>query len=228
MTTPATSVRRTTTLHLARLRLSARSRDVHRDLRDVGKLHDRVQSLFPDQLGPTPRRATHTLFRLESEQTGANLLVQSTLPINRNALPPGYADSVEHRDIGPLLNWLTEGRVVRYRIDANPIKAVRTPQQRGRRVPLHGDEAVAWWHRKGGMAGLDASLILDMPQHQFVGRQGTDEGGKKRAPVRLNAIRFEGVATVIDPEALREAITQGIGQGRAYGLGLLSVAPHRP
>ncbi|MFE0104541.1 type I-E CRISPR-associated protein Cas6/Cse3/CasE [Streptomyces sp. NPDC059009] len=215
-------VQPTTALHLAQLTLEARSRDVHRDLKDATRLHHTVQALFPDALGTTPRAATHTLYRVEREQTGATLLIQSTLPINRNALPAGYARQVDHRDLAPLLHWITEGRLVRYRIDANPIKTVPVPGQRGKRVPVAGDEALAWWQRQAAKAGLASQLVLDLPQPDVLATRGE----AKR--IRLRAIRFEGVATVTDPDALRTAITSGIGQGRAYGLGLLSLAPYRP
>lgn len=221
MTTAPTAV--TQTVHLARLHLEARSRVVHRDLKNATRLHATVQALFPDALGPAPRTATNTLYRIEREQAGALLLIQSTLPINRNALPSGYASQVEYRDLGPLLNWVDEGRVVRFRIDANPIKSVPVPgARRGKRVPVSGEEALAWWERQAGRAGLANQLVLDLPQPDVLGSR------TEAKRIRLRAMRFEGVATITDPEALRTAITTGIGQGRAYGLGLLSIAPYRP
>lgn len=212
----------TRSLHLTQLHLEARSHAVHQDLKDASRLHNTVQALFPDTLGSTPRAATHTLYRLEREQAGAVLLIQSTLPINRNALPHGYARHVAYRDLGPLLDWVAEGRRVRYRIDANPIKTAFMQGKRGKRTPVTGDEALAWWERQAHKAGMTSQLALDLPQPPV---RATRNGTK---PVLLKAIRFEGVATVTDPDALRTAITLGIGQGRAYGLGLLSIAPYRP
>ncbi|MFF3432201.1 type I-E CRISPR-associated protein Cas6/Cse3/CasE [Streptomyces sp. NPDC002602] len=212
----------TRTVQLAQLRLEERSRDVHRDLTDATSLHNRVQALFPDNLGPQPRAATNTLFRVEREAAGPVLLIQSTLPINRNGLPAGYARDIAYRDLNPLLDWAAEGRVVRYRVDAHPSMSQSLPGQRGKRVPLRGEEALQWWERQAGKAGLDNQLALDIPQPDVRARRGSAK------PVRYSVIRFEGVARVIDPIALRETITTGIGRGRAYGLGLLSIAPYRP
>ncbi|MGW3361034.1 type I-E CRISPR-associated protein Cas6/Cse3/CasE [Streptomyces bungoensis] len=217
-TAPAPPVQ---TVHLARLHLQARSRDVHRDLKDATRLHQTVQRLFPDTLGAAARAATNTLFRVEREQSGAVLLIQSTLPINHNALPTGYASHVEYRDLSPLLGWVNEGRVVRFRIDANPTKCVRVPGARGKRVPLSGEEAHSWWARQADLAGLASQVVLDLPQPDVFASRS------EAKPIRLRAIRFEGVATVTAPDALRTAITTGIGKGRAYGLGLLSIAPYR-
>ena len=39
------------------------------------------------------------------------------------------------------------------------------------------------------------------------------------------AVRFDGFLRVTDAGAFRETLTRGIGSGKAYGFGLLSVAP---
>lgn len=40
----------------------------------------------------------------------------------------------------------------------------------------------------------------------------------------FNAAMFEGMLTCTDPELLREAVVNGIGRGKAFGMGLLSLA----
>jgi len=40
----------------------------------------------------------------------------------------------------------------------------------------------------------------------------------------LGAVRFDGVLVVTDPHKLREAVANGIGQQKAFGFGLLSLA----
>ena len=42
--------------------------------------------------------------------------------------------------------------------------------------------------------------------------------------VRLSIATFEGVLEVSDPQALRYAVVNGIGRGKAYGCGLLTLA----
>ncbi len=215
-------------LHLARLSLNPFSQEVRDDLKDRGSLHRRIQALFPDQLGPEPRAAARILFRLERTERSATVLIQSAIPINRNALPHDYTTAdIEYRELTPLLEWAQTGNAVQFRIDANPVRAVLPrldPGQkppRGKRVPLQGQDAVDWWHRKAERAGLQPHTILDLEQPAATARR---EGGRR---IALRVTRFEGTATVTDPDALRDALREGIGQGRAYGLGLLSIAPHR-
>ncbi|MFD6434343.1 type I-E CRISPR-associated protein Cas6/Cse3/CasE [Streptomyces venezuelae] len=38
-------------------------------------------------------------------------------------------------------------------------------------------------------------------------------------------VRFDGTATIVAPDLLRTALQKGIGRGKAYGCGLLSIAP---
>ena len=44
-----------------------------------------------------------------------------------------------------------------------------------------------------------------------------------RRPVTLLAVTYEGILQVTDPEAFREMLCQGIGRGKAYGLGLMTI-----
>ena len=43
--------------------------------------------------------------------------------------------------------------------------------------------------------------------------------------VTLSRATFEGVLQVEDPSALRAALTHGIGPAKAYGCGLMTLAP---
>ncbi len=43
-------------------------------------------------------------------------------------------------------------------------------------------------------------------------------------PMTFGAVTFEGILEVTDAEKFRESLRQGIGTGKAYGFGLLSVA----
>ncbi|SME92197.1 type I-E CRISPR-associated protein Cas6/Cse3/CasE [Streptomyces sp. Amel2xC10] len=51
-------------------------------------------------------------------------------------------------------------------------------------------------------------------------------GGRRRAkPVTVVSVTFDGRLEVTDPDALRRTLTQGIGRAKAYGCGLLTLAP---
>lgn len=43
--------------------------------------------------------------------------------------------------------------------------------------------------------------------------------------ISLYAVRFEGILTVTDPDTFRTTVATGIGSAKAFGFGLLSLAP---
>ena len=69
--------------------------------------------------------------------------------------------------------------------------------------------------------------IADQPQvlERWTDAFRRDKKNRKTPPVRISKARFAGTLEVTDPERLRTTLTQGIGRGRAYGCGLLTLAP---
>ena len=49
------------------------------------------------------------------------------------------------------------------------------------------------------------------------------KGGPKRNRVTLLSVAYEGLLTVTDAEAFRHTLTEGVGRGKAYGMGLLTI-----
>lgn len=48
---------------------------------------------------------------------------------------------------------------------------------------------------------------------------------RTKGGIRLAVVRFDGIATVTDAGLARQAVLEGIGRGKSYGCGLLSLAP---
>ncbi|MEU7229296.1 type I-E CRISPR-associated protein Cas6/Cse3/CasE [Streptomyces chrestomyceticus] len=223
------------TAHLTKIQINPRSDDAGPDLTNAQRLHHRVLSLTPDPPGTGTRRAAGVLYRLERDRTKHTLLIQSTAPLDLTHLPADYATATDHRDITPLLTWCQQGRAIRYRLDAAPQRSrpstttdAKGRRHRGKLFPLYGEEATAWWHRKATEAGLtlDPHTLLTASQPAIFGRKKhPHEPGRMRFHMPIT--RFEGHAIITDPDALRAAITTGVGRARAYGAGLLSIAPSR-
>lgn len=207
-------------LWLTRLILDTRHRAVHADLRDAVNLHKRVMMLVPDDLGAQARARTGVLFRLEESRSGVSLLIQSQVHPELDRLPSGYATAAV-KDLDPLLSRLRTGLPVHYRIAANPSKrlAKADAQHKAKQVvALTGAAADEWWSRKAAQHGLALSSLLATPMPSAIGK--TNQGQR----VRHSMTRFDGLAVVADAERLRTAIAEGIGRGKSYGCGLLSLA----
>ncbi|MEU8380640.1 type I-E CRISPR-associated protein Cas6/Cse3/CasE [Streptosporangium sp. NPDC048865] len=203
------------TAWLVRILPDLRRRDVNNDLADPDRLHKRMMMLVPDEMGEQARAQTGVLFRVEDTRNGLQLLVQSTTKPDLSRLPDGYGE-IAMRELDGLLTRLKPGALVHYRIAANPSKRLgrNAGPKAGKIEALRGAAAEEWWVARAAANGLAVSTVSSQSQ-QDIRAKGT---------IRHAVVRFDGSAVVTDPEALRAAVVQGIGRGKAYGCGLLSLA----
>ncbi|MFE4861513.1 type I-E CRISPR-associated protein Cas6/Cse3/CasE [Streptomyces sp. NPDC056670] len=212
----------TTAATLARVRLNLHSRDVQRDLRDATQMHKTLMRLLPDGLGASPRQAGGLLFRVDQTDHATTVLVQATHTIDPSRLPTDYGYT-ELKDLTPMFAALRPGLGVRYRITVNPSKTERLPlEQKGRRgkiIALTGAEADQWWHHRATTAGLHLNTLTPTTVQPVRPR------GKNASPMRQLLTRYDGIATITDPDTLTHALLTGIGRAKPYGAGLLTLAP---
>lgn len=207
-------------LWLTRITPDPRSSAARSDFASAGDLHRRLMGMLPpEDLGESPRQAAGLLFRVEESRTGTTLLAQSLRELGASHLPSGYG-KVEHRDLSPLLNALTAGQLVRYRIVASPTKRIGRSVERGIKestVPLRGPDAEEWWNARAQSNGLEL--------HSLIAQDRPDARDHSRGRrIRHAAVLFQGVARVADAPAVRGAVLHGIGRGKSHGCGLLSLA----
>ncbi len=225
--------------YLSRLECNPRSRQVRSDMADCHSLHQRVLSAFPQAPdGVNAREHFGVLHRLEVDgHTGCmSLLVQSRMAPDWSQLPPDYLDrrhartNPECKQIDTPYAGLSTGQHLVFRLRANPTKRVSDsvdPRWNGKRVDLHTDEERLDWLRRKGEQGsftlLDVTASANVPD---VRQRDTKQIGKRLGTdLTFQSVLFEGKLQVIDPDVFRQALTQGIGSGKAYGFGLLSIAP---
>ncbi|MER5852962.1 type I-E CRISPR-associated protein Cas6/Cse3/CasE [Streptomyces sp. NPDC002012] len=210
---------------LTRIVLNTSHRAVRADLTDANSLHKTLMRLAPDGLGPNPRATAGLLFRLENG-TDPVLLVQTADHPDLTALPDQYG-TAQTRDLTPLFQALTPGLTVRYRItaaptaarsDGTPTRHPITGKRRGKTTPLTGQDATAWWQRRATTAGLDTTTCWATPR-PFPRKDRTQPGPY------YALTQFEGLARITDTHLLTNALQTGIGKGKSYGAGLLSLAP---
>ena len=205
-------------LWLTRLVLDPRHRGIRTLLGDGGRQHTWLMHLAPQGLGDQPRQAAGLLYRIEDSSRGAIVLAQTAAEPLLDALPTDGVLQAATRKLAPQLDALHTGANVRYRIVANPTKrwgnSAPNPAQVGKLHTFRGPAAIGWWTDRAPAAGLAIRSADWRPLPDTV---VTGRGRHARA-------QFDGLATVTDPHALREAIHAGIGRSQSYGCGLLSIA----
>ena len=200
-------------MHLTRLRLDPRSAQARRDLSDAYEMHRTLVRAFvcaPDQSPP------RILWRAEPAAAWSDpiVLVQSQEIGNWSVLEdlPNYLKSgVETRELSPE-QWLHTGERFRFRLFANP-----TVTRDGKRQGLTSEDAqLAWLARQGVRCGfsVEAALVT-----------GTELLGSRKPDHRISLLKacFEGRLQVSDAALLAQALSTGIGPGKAFGCGLLSL-----
>jgi CRISPR system Cascade subunit CasE len=220
-------------LYLSLLRLNPASAAVQRDLRDPVDLHRTIMRAFGDVLDPEVEARAYfgVLHRLEFDRSRGQILlyVQSATAPDWGQLDPGYLhpeDGLRVRPVGEVYAGLRAGRVLRFRLRANPTRKVDTKsgpdgeRRNGRRVPLRGmDEQVGWLVRKASEAGFELLQAT-------VAATGSGEYVRSHRTGRtFQGVLFEGKLVVRDVARFRSALAQGIGPAKAFGFGLLSVGP---
>jgi CRISPR system Cascade subunit CasE len=167
------------------------------------------------------------LFRVDPRPDGrAVIIVQSAVEPDwdyafhnaRYLLAAAQVKSFEPR--------FTKGQRLRFRLAANPTRRLsgNSPDAKqesiGKRVPVPTDKLHDWLIRRAGHAGfsVDEKSVTVQPGYVYMKKSGDEKG-------RLRSVRYEGILAVNDPARFQETLIHGIGSGKAFGFGLLSVAP---
>ncbi|HEY5959205.1 MAG TPA: type I-E CRISPR-associated protein Cas6/Cse3/CasE [Polyangiaceae bacterium] len=228
-------------MYLSRLLLNVLSSDVRRDLNNVHAMHQRVLLGFPDRaIGSGARQTYEVLYRLDTSVRGdVSLLVQSEELPDWSRLPSEYlVSSFEPNPatttLEPLLRRLTPGLGLRFRVRANPTKRLRAePGVHGRRVELVGAERVlGWFLRKADTCGFAVAERDSQDDTSILAKyriQVTEEpkvrGYRSSSPVIFGSVLLDGQLIVKDTMRFSAMLRGGLGSAKAYGFGLLSVAP---
>lgn len=219
-------------IYFSRLLFNLSNPMVQRDLNDCGLLHKRMLTAFPTYDLPDmhAREACGLLYRVEQQVHSFYLLAQSTVKPDWDQFPEEYWwrpnwSLEEPAAVKVITPHIVAGQQMRFRILGNTIKTrFIGVGVRSQKIPISDDEEkVGWLQRKLGRAGLRVDT-QNLMLTRFNPVTGNASDGTK---VIKTATRFDGMALVEEPEPLMDAMLAGIGGGRAWGLGLLSLQPVR-
>ena len=194
--------------------------------------HHLVWSLFADE----PDRERDFLWR--ETASGVFFILSARPPQDRHGLfnvsPPKVFEP-----------QLVEGDTLRFSLRANPVVrkrnssgerskkhdvvmnallAVDADQRAGSRLSVVREAGFAWLLRQGARAGFSVTptaVRIDGYEQHRVARNGA------RA-MHFSTLDFEGLLTVVKPDAFLKAVAGGLGSARAYGCGLMLIRRANP
>jgi CRISPR system Cascade subunit CasE len=124
------------------------------------------------------------------------------------------------------------GQRLRFRLAANPTRKLSQhslerdgkpvkKESIGKRVPVPADQLFDWLARRADARGFSIQKETTTVQAGYTFEsKARDSKGQ-----RLRSVRYEGILTVTDSDKFRNTLVSGIGPGKAFGFGLVSVAP---
>lgn len=169
-------------------------------------------------------QARDFLFRIEKTRwpDAELLLLSGRVPAQKST---GAARVIASKAFSPILN---RGQALRFLLVANPVRKIRdengrldfTGEVKKCRVPLiREDQQIAWIRRKlDGAAAIEQVDIQQMPPIYFR-KNGARKAGK------IQPAAFRGILRILDVDSLQKLLKGGIGPAKAFGCGLLSIAP---
>lgn len=234
--------------YLSRIWLNPLRTRTQRLLRNPQAMHAAV-------LGGLPAHpaAERVLWRLESTHPHrAELLVLTrTRPSWEHLVEQaGWPGADEPQALAatyePLLRRLAPGQEYAFRLCANTVAATRHPtapspaqqryldtadRPRGVRVPQRTlAHQLTWFNERVESWGFTPAVTTTgAPQVHVTGRartvfdKRTGDGGSRR--VVLQTATYEGRLRIVNPTAATTTLLDGVGKAKAYGCGLLTLAP---
>ncbi|MEV8634881.1 type I-E CRISPR-associated protein Cas6/Cse3/CasE [Streptosporangium sp. NPDC051023] len=236
-------------MYLTRFRVNTARTGARRLLSSPQRLHAAVMSSFaeiPLPGGDGPR----VLWRLDRDSAAETFLYVVSVAepdLTHLVEQAGWPQTGrwDTRDYGPFLSRLAKGDLWAFRLTANPVHSIRRTAGEPTKVTAHVGprHQSGWLLRRQEEAGF---RVVERPQERRLLPEGdryalTPKGDRYELAVRdqrqlsfhkagqrqlvtLTAVTFDGWLEVTDPDALRRMLTHGLGRGKAYGCGLMTLA----
>lgn len=243
-------------MYLSRLTLNIRNYQVRKDLADCQGLHRTLLKAFPQSAPSSVEKNSHArwdfglLYRLENRrhENVIRILVQSGCQPDWSLLPPGYCEVEGPKFIADRFQSLADGQVLLFLLKANPTRKTGTASKEVRLAGMKNNgkrkfinktnEQLHWLAQKGEKGGfklLSVQINLEVydvdtrPDLRVKGKKSIENqnGEKVKQEMNFGAVVFQGHLQITDKVEFLKTLTNGIGSGKAYGFGLLSIAPPR-
>lgn len=187
--------------------------------------HHLMWSLFADD----PKRKRDFLWREMPD--GVFFVLSGRPPEDRHGLfdmapPKAFEPQLIKGDslgfslhANPVVRKGVGGRSKKHDVVMDALEDVERKARAEHRAAVVQASGLAWLRRQGERAGFaveQSHVRIDGYEQHRVVRKG-------RHPMSFSTLDYEGVLTVVDPDAFVKAVARGLGSARAYGCGLLLI-----
>lgn len=189
-----------------RIIINPRHPAIREDDQNAYLQHRRIESLFPEH----KRNEVSALFRWEQQ----TIFIQSMVEPRFDLLPKNYTQNIQTKVLN-LNDLLKPNQWLEFRLLADTSGIDKDTRRRKSRDPEKLPDWLA--NRLEGAAKLDEFMAIQR------GAQISVQRLEQRWTLKPTS--FTGYFKVIDPEQLATVLMAGFGRSRAYGCGLMQIAP---
>lgn len=212
-------------MYLCRVKLDVTKRQTMRVLSSPNLMHKAIEESFP---GVRKRR----LWRVDMLHNEQYLLVVSEdrPDLGRLSKLFGYAcneNSWECKAYSKFLDSLEVDQIWYFRLCANPVRSSNkdNDKEEGRgRGKIHAhvttEQQEKWLLDRQSKYGF----LIDPESYGVTHSRWLKFRKYSGHRVAIRAVTFEGLLRIVDPTLFRKLLSEGIGRGKAYGCGLMTIA----
>ena len=203
-------------MYRSKLTLDLLDPSVQQALRNANDMHRNIMKAFDDLPSDSPR-ADHSVLYSVMDYMGkpAVYVISQTKPDWSRVR--GFSPIDEPMDISGLRDKFGEGGVFGFRLFASPTKKVAREGKLSSRVFLKTpDERCQWLQRQAEKFGFELISFSEDNESKVTGK-------KRDMQINYTGVHFTGVLKIADPDLFWKAYCEGIGSGKAYGLGMLMI-----
>ena len=170
-------------------------------------LHKFVWGMFPDGLQKMPS----VIYRIKNKvhKNSLAIYVVSSIPTKRTE---DFFSSFQIKEFNPSF---VDGIYLRFDLLANPV--ISMPRSNRRTAILDQEKQIEWIKKQGVNNGFSIKELAIGPYEKKMIKKGS-----KAFPVF--SVPFSGILRVEDSVKFKNAVENGIGREKAYGMGMLMVS----
>ena len=203
-------------MYRSKLTLDLLDPSVQQALRNANDMHRNIMRAFDDTASDSPRAEQTVLYTL------LDYMGKPAVYVISKALPDwsrvrGFIPVDEPADVSGLREKMREDSVFGFRLFASPTKKIAREGRLSSRVYLKtAAERGQWLKRQAQKYGFELISFSENSETAVAGR-------KKDMQIRYTGVLFTGTLRITDADLFWKAYCEGIGPGKAYGLGMLMI-----
>lgn len=233
-------------MYFSRVQLNPHRREARKLLASPRAMHGAVEACFPP--GAARSADSRTLWRVDQDRQGVRLyIVSAENPQPTHIVEQAGWDSspAETTDYSRFLDGLTVGQQYGFRVTVNPVKREFVAGKRGKLLPhVTEEQQLRWFLQRAegwGFAPLTvpetgkvSTAVPDQALEELAlkvtnraDRSFEKQEEQRRRTVTQRQVTIDGSLEIKDADGLRHFLVSGMGRGKAYGCGLMTLARER-